>query len=169
FSSSATVLYDPTTRHVGPNGTVIATSFLSETGENKTPRNLINQTATAILKLIPAPNYGPADATANNFFYAPTRSSNTDQGDIRIDATITSKNHLTGTYSISNNYQPAVGSFPGWIGGGSASLDNNDQITLTDVHIFDPHFVNELRVGYLYNNGTQPGGGPDGATFAEKI
>ncbi len=169
FSSSATVLYDPTTRHVGPNGTVIATSFLSESGVNKIPANLINPTATAILKLIPAPNYGPSGATANNFFYAPTRSSNTDQGDIRMDAAITSKNHLTGTYSISNNYQPAVGSFPGWIGGGTASLDNNDQITLTDVHIFDPHLVNELRVGYLYNNGTQPGGGPEGATFAQGI
>lgn len=169
FSSSPTVLYDPTTRHVGPNGTVIATSFLAETGANKIPASLVNPTATAILGLIPAPNYGSADATSNNFFYAPTKSSNTDQGDLRIDATITDKNHLTGTYSISNNYQPAVGSFPGWIGGGTAALDNNDQITLSDVHIFSAHLINELRIGYLYNNGTQPGGGPQGATFAKGI
>ena len=169
FSLSPTVLYDPTTRHVGPNGTVVATSFLAETGANKIPASLINQTATAILGLIPAPNYGSAKATSNNFFYAPTKSSNTDQGDIRIDATFTDKNHLTGTYSISNNYQPPVGSFPGWIGGGTAALNNNDQISLSDVHIFSSHLINELRIGYLYNNGTQPGGGPQGATFAQGV
>jgi hypothetical protein len=169
FTTSPTLLYDPTTRHVGPNGTVIATSFLAETGANKIPASQINPTATAILGMIPAPNYGPPDAIANNFFYAPTQSSNTDQGDIRIDATITSKNHLFGTYSISDNFQPAVGSFPGWIGGGTAALNNNDQITVSDVHIFAPTLINELRAGYLYNNGTQPGGGPDGATFGQKI
>jgi Carboxypeptidase regulatory-like domain/TonB dependent receptor-like, beta-barrel len=169
FSTSPTVLYDPTTRRIGPNGTVIATSFLAETGANKIPASQINPTATAILGLIPAPNYGPAGAIANNFFYAPTKSSTTDQGDIRIDATITAKNHLFGTYSISNNYQPAVGAFPGWIGGGSAALDNNDQITVSDVHIFAPTLINELRAGYLYNNGTQPGGGSAGATFGTSI
>ena len=169
FSSSPTVLYDPTTRHIGPNGTVIATSFRAETGANKIPANQINPTATAILALIPAPNYGAANATANNYFYSPTSSLNTDQGDIRIDATITNKNHLVGTYSISNNFQPAVGAFPGWIGGGSDALDNNDQITVSDVHIFAPTLINELRAGYLYNNGTQPGGGSEGATFGTGI
>ena len=169
FSSSPTVLYDPTSRHIGPNGTVVATSFQAETGANKIPANLINPTATAILGLIPAPNYGATTLTANNFFYTPKSSSNTDQGDIRIDATITSKNHLFGTYSISNNFQPAVGAFPGWIGGGSAALDDNDQITVSDVHIFSANLINELRAGYLYNNGTQPGGGPEGAKFGTSI
>lgn len=169
FSSSPTVLYDPKTRHVGPNGTVIATSFLAETGANKIPASQINPAATAILGLIPAPNYGAANATANNYFYTPTQSSNTDQGDIRIDATITQKNHLFGTYSISNNFQPAVGAFPGWIGGGSAALNNNDQVTVSDVHIFTPTLINELRAGYIYNNGTQPGGGPEGAAFGSSI
>ncbi|HEX4032016.1 MAG TPA: TonB-dependent receptor [Terracidiphilus sp.] len=169
FSSSSTVIYDPTTRHIGPNGTVVATSFLAETGANKIPANQINPTATAILALIPDPNYGPAGASANNYFYAPTQSSNTDQGDIRVDATITEKNHLFGTYSISNNFQPAVGSFPGWIGGGSAALNDNDQITVSDVHIFAPTLINELRAGYLYNNGTQPGGGPEGGAFGTSI
>jgi hypothetical protein len=169
FSSSPTALYDPTTRHIGPSGTVVATSFMDETGANKIPANQINSTATAILALIPAPNYGPAGAASNNYFYAPTSSSNTDQGDIRIDATITEKNHLFGSYSISNNFQPAVGSFPGWIGGGSAALNDNDQITVSDVHIFAPTLINELRAGYLYNNGTQPGGGPEGAAFGTSI
>ncbi|HZP07109.1 MAG TPA: TonB-dependent receptor [Terracidiphilus sp.] len=169
FSSSPTVLYDPTTRHIGPNGTVVATSFLAETGANKIPASQINPTATAILGLIPAPNYGAANSPSNNYFYAPTQSNNTDQGDIRVDATITQKNHIFGSYSISNNFQPAVGAFPGWIGGGSAALNDNDQITVSDVYIFSSTLINELRAGYLYNNGTQPGGGTEGAKFGTSI
>jgi hypothetical protein len=165
FSSSSTVLYDPTTRHIGPHGTVVATSFLAETGFNKIPSNLINPTATAIMSLVPTPNYGAAGVANSNYFYAPGAFSNTDQGDIRVDATVTEKNHIFGTYSMSNNNQPAVGVFPGWIGGGSASMDNNDQITVSDVHIFTPTMVNELRAGYIYNNGTQPGSAQQGANF----
>ncbi|MGB6722810.1 MAG: TonB-dependent receptor [Terracidiphilus sp.] len=165
FTSSSTIIYDPTTRHIGPTGTVVATSFLAETGYNKIPANLINSTATAILSMIPQPNYGPAGADSENYFYAPGSFSNTDQADLRIDATVTQKNHLFGSYSLSNQNQPAIGSFPGWIGGSSPSLDDNDQITVSDVHIFAPTLVNELRAGYLYNNGTQSGSGQAGANF----
>jgi hypothetical protein len=165
FSSSSTLIYDPTTRHIGPNGTVVATSFLAETGANKIPASMINPTSTAILNLIPQPNYGAAGIDSENYFYAPTSFSNVDQGDIRIDATITQKNHLFGTYSMSNQNQPAIGAFPGWIGGSSPSEDNNDQITVSDVHIFAPSLINELRAGYIYNNGTQSGSGQAGANF----
>lgn len=169
FTTSSTVLYDPTTRHIGPNGTVVATSFIAETGQNKIPQNLLNPTATQILSMIPAPNYGSAGAASENYFYAPSTFSNTDQGDIRIDATLTQKNHLSGTYSISNNNQPAVGVFPSWIGGGSPSLNNNDQVTLSDVHIFTSNLVNDIRIDYLYNNGTQSGSGQQGASFGSGI
>lgn len=165
FSSSSAIIFDPKTRHIGPNGTVVATSFLSEYGSNKIPASQINPTATQILTLIPQPNYGAAGAASANYFYAPGSFSNTDQADVRIDATITQKNHLFGTYSMSYQNQPAIGSFPGWIGGSSPSEDNNDQITVSDVHIFAPTLINEFRVGYLYNNGTQSGSGQQGADF----
>ena len=165
FSAASALIFDPRTRHIGPNGTVVATSFLAETGSNKIPASLINPTATQILTMIPQPNYGVASALSGNYFYAPGSFSNTDQADVRIDATITEKNHLFGTYSFSNNNQPAIGNFPGWIGGGSPALDNNDQITVSDVHIFGPTLVNEFRAGYLYNNGTQAGSGQAGASF----
>jgi hypothetical protein len=165
FSAASALIFDPRTRHIGPNGTVVATSFLAETGSNKIPSSLINPTATAILTMIPQPNYGAASALSGNYFYAPGAFSNTDQADVRIDATVTEKNHLFGTYSFSNNSQPAIGVFPGWIGGGSPALDNNDQITVSDVHIFGPTLINEFRAGYLYNNGTQAGSGQAGANF----
>jgi hypothetical protein len=124
FSSSPTTIYDPTTRHIGPSGTVVASPFPG----NKIPANMINPTALAILSLIPGPNFGTPGALTRNYFYQAPQFSNTDQGDIRIDATISSKNSLFGSYSISNNYQPAVGAFPGFIGGGSSALDDSDQI-----------------------------------------
>jgi len=165
FSSSSAVLYDPATRHIGPNGTVVATSFAAEGYGNKIPASYINLTATKILSLIPAQNYGAAGVESANYFYAPKTFSNIDQGDVRIDATITQKNRLFGTYSMSNQNQPAIGAFPGWIGGSSPSENNNDQITVSDVHIFAPTLVNELRAGYLYNNGTQSGSGQAGGDF----
>jgi hypothetical protein len=164
FSSSSTILYDPRTRHIGPNGTVVATAFKDEGYGNTIPADLINPTATAILSMIPGPNYGSPGVDSENYFYAPSTFSNTDQGDIRIDATITQNNHLFGTYSISNNNTPAIGVFPGWI----AALDNNDQATISDVNIFSPTLVNEFRVGYLYNNGTQSGSGQQGAAFGQQ-
>jgi hypothetical protein len=164
FSSSSTVIYDPRTRHIGPAGTVVASPFPG----NVIPSSLINPTSAAILGLIPEANLGAPGAVARNYFYQAPQFSNTDQGDIRIDATLTNKNSLFGSYSISNGYQPAIGSFPGFIGGGSSALNDSDQITLSDVHIFTPTLINELRLGYLRNNGTQPGSGQEGASFAQK-
>ena len=164
FSSSPTVIYDPRTRHIGPAGTVIASPFPG----NKIPADLINPTSAAILGLIPDPNFGTPGASTRNYFYQAPQFNNIDQGDIRIDATITQKNSLFGSYSISNGYQPAVGSFPGFIGGGSSALNDSDQITLSDVHIFTASLINEVRLGYLRNNGTQPGSGQQGASFGQK-
>jgi hypothetical protein len=169
FTGQSALIFDPATRHVGPKGTVIATSFLAETGENKIPASYINKTSAAILALMPQPNYGSAGAIASNYFYAPKSFTNTDQADGRADATLTQKNHLIGTYSFSNSHNPATGVFPGWIGGGTAGIDHNDQASIADIHIFTPSLVNEFRVGYLYNNSTQTGVGTEGASTANSI
>jgi hypothetical protein len=165
FSQSSTIIYDPRTRHVGPSGTVIASPFPG----NVIPASLINPTAEAIEGLVPAPNFGDAGAVSRNFAYAPTQSSNTDQGDVRIDATLTQKNSVFGSYSISNNYQPTLGSvFPGFIGGGEAIVGDSDQVTLSDIHTFSSSLINQFRVGYLRNNYQQPGVGRQGVSFANQ-
>src|ERR1700721_2153843 len=109
FSSSPPVIYDPRTRHVGPAGTVVASPFPG----NKIPADLINPTSSAILGLIPDPNFGTPGASTRNYFYQAPQFNNIDQGDIRIDATITQKNSLFGSYSISNGYQRNNGTQPG--------------------------------------------------------
>jgi carboxypeptidase family protein/TonB-dependent receptor-like protein len=165
FSGQSAPIFDPRTRHIGPNGTVIATQFPG----NKIPSGLINPTSAAILALVPRPNYGAAGAIASNYFYAPKSFTNTDQADARIDATLTQNNHLIGTYSFSNSHNPAIGVFPSWIGGGTSGINHNDQASIADVHIFTPSLVNEIRVGYLYNNSTQTGVGTVGASTANSI
>ncbi len=163
FSQSSIKIYDPRTRHIGPSGKVIASPFPG----NIIPASLINPTSKAIMGLIPAPNFGTPGAVSRNYFYQPSQFSNTDQGDVRIDVTLSSKNTMFGSFSIANNYQPPVGSFPGFIGGGSSFINDSDQITLSDVHTFTPSLINEFRVGYLHNNGTQPGSGQLGANFGK--
>ena len=165
FSGQAAPIFDPSTRHIGPAGTVIATQFPG----NKIPSNRINTTSAAILAMIPLPNYGAAGAISGNYFYAPVSYTNFDQADGRVDATLTQQDHLIGTYSFSDSHNPAIGVFAGFIGGGTAGVNNNDQAGIAEVHIFSPSLVNEVRVGYLYNNSTQTGVGTQGAATANKI
>jgi outer membrane receptor protein involved in Fe transport len=165
FSAQPALIFDPSTRHIGPAGTVVATQFPG----NKIPANRINATSAAILAMIPLPNYGTAGAISGNYFFAPVSYTNFDQADGRVDATLTQHDHLIGTYSFSNSHNPAIGVFPGFIGGGTAGIDNNDQAGIAEVHIFTPALVNEIRVGYLYNNSTQTGVGTQGASTATKI
>ena len=164
FSSVSTPIYDPASRHIGPTGVVVASPFPG----NVIPQAALNPTALAIAQLVPAPNFGAAGALARNYFYQPARFSNTDQGDVRIDQTISAKNNLYGRFSISQNAQPAVGNFPGFIGGGTSSQDNSTQAVLSDIHIFSPTLVNEFRFGYIRHNGSIFGSGQDGVGFALK-
>jgi hypothetical protein len=162
FSSTTVPIFDPTTRHIGPNGKVIATQFPG----NKIPAAQLNKTALAIINLIPLPNTGTPGALSANFLYQAPQFTNTDQGDIRIDYTISQKNTLYGSFSKSNNTKPAVGIFPGFLGGGSAAVDNSMQLALTDVHIITPNLVNEARFGLIRHNGSLSGTGQAGAKFA---
>src|SRR5262249_27753504 len=69
FSQVSTIIYDPNTRQIGPNGVVIATPFPG----NVIPQNRLNATSVAITNLVPAPNFGAGGALARNFFYQPAR------------------------------------------------------------------------------------------------
>jgi hypothetical protein len=163
FSGTSVKIFDPTTRHLGPNGQVIATQFPG----NKIPAAQLNKTALAIVGLIPATNTGAPTNLSRNFLYQAPQFSNTDQGDVRIDYTISQKNTLYGSFSKSNNTKPTVGIFPGFLGGGSPSEDNSMQLALTDVHIFTPNLVNEVRFGLIRHNGSLSGTGQAGAKFAQ--
>ena len=164
FSSVKTAIFDPASRRVGPTGLVIGDPFVN----NVIPQSRLNATSTAIAGLVPNPNFGAAGSLARNFFYQPASFSNTDQGDIRVDQTVSARNNLYARYSIADNAKPAVGSFPGFIGGGTSSIDHSIQAVLSDIHIFSPALVNEFRFGYVRHNGSIQGTGQDGAAFAQQ-
>ncbi len=164
FSSIKTPIYDPNTRHVGPSGNVIATPFQG----NIIPPNRLNASSVAIAGLVPLPNFGSPGSVARNYFRQARSSSNTDQGDIRLDHTLSAKNNIFARFSMSDNSRPAVGSFPGFIGGGTSSIDESKQAALSDIHIFTPALVNEFRFGYVRHNGSIFGTGQEGVAFAQE-
>ena len=155
----------PATRRVGPTGLVIGDPFAG----NIIPQSRLNPTSTAIAGLVPLPNFGSAGALARNYFYQPRQFLEHRSGrhpgrsdDLRL------KNNFYARFSISENSQPAVGSFPGFIGGGTSSINNAAQGVLSDIHIFTPALVNEFRFGYVRHNGSIQAPDRTARHFAQK-
>ena len=126
----------------------------------------MNSSSVAVEGLIPLPNFGAPGALSRNYFYQPARSSNTDQGDIRVDQVVSAKDTVYARFSISDTFTPGVGSFPGFIGGGSDSVNNAEQAAISYIHIFTPTLVNEARFGFVRHNGSSFGNTGDGRAFA---
>jgi hypothetical protein len=162
FSRTGVTIFDPASRRLGPTGLVIADPLPN----NTIPQTQMNKSSLAVQDLIPQPNFGTPGALSRNYFFGPPRSSNTDQGDIRVDQLISAKDNVYGRFSISKNFTPGVGSFPGFIGGGSDAIDNSQQGVLSYIHIFSPKLVNEFRFGYIRHNGSSFGSTGDGRAFA---
>lgn len=162
FSSTGVTIYDPSSRRLGPTGLVISDPLPG----NRIPQSQMNASMVALQGQVPLPNFGTPGALSRNYFYGPPRTSNTDQGDVRVDHTFSAKDNMFGRYSISKNSTPGVGSFPGFIGGGSDSIDNSHQAVLSHIHIFSPSLVNEARFGFIRHNGSAFGNTGDGRKFA---
>jgi hypothetical protein len=160
-----TPVFDPAARRLGPAGRVISTPF----AEARIPQARINPASAAVLGLIPSPNYGAPDAISRNFFRQVPRGSDTDQYDIRIDHQLTQKNTLMGRWSWSSQTTPQPAVFDGFIGGSNTQYRNVRQLVLTDIHLFSPLVVNEVRAGVTRHNGSRiVDGVAEGAAFAQK-
>ena len=147
---------------LGPTGLVISDPLPG----NIIPQNRMNPSSVAVETLVPLPNFGSPGALSRNFFYAAARHSTTDQGDIRVDETISAKDNLFARFSISDTFTPGVGSYPGFIGGGSDSIDHSQQAVISEIHIFSPTLVNEFRFGYIRHNGSSFGNTGQGRAYA---
>ena len=162
FSKAGVVIYDPGSRRIGPTGLVIADPLAG----NIIPQSQMNPSSVAVQGVVPLPNFGASGAPSRNYFYQPARSSSTDQGDIRIDQIISAKDNMYARFSISDTSTPGVGNLPGFIGGGSDSIDNSQQAVLSYIHIFTPRLVNEARFGFVRHNGSSIGNTGEGRAFA---
>jgi hypothetical protein len=127
FSSVSTQIRDPLTGDPFPG--------------NLIPSNRIDPSTAFFLKFYPPPN-----TAQGTFVYSAPFSSNVDQGNVRIDQAIGSRDSLFGRYSINNLSAFNPGNFPGQ-GGFSQELRSQNAV-LTYTHLFTPTTLNELRLGY---------------------
>ncbi|MCI0390808.1 MAG: TonB-dependent receptor [Acidobacteria bacterium] len=150
FSSFNRKIYDPRTRRLNANGQVVATAFPN----NQIPASMLNPGAVAAIKLLPAPNFGAANAQAGNYLFIASQPFDGDQYDIRIDHQFSEKNTIFGRFSRSMQTSVNPGNFTGFIGGGTNNLNNSVHATISDTHVFSPHLINEARIGYSRHNGS---------------
>ena len=119
----------------------------------------VSQISANILKyLMPAPNTGPADSFVNNYrvnFPAPI---STNQGDVRLDQTLTPKQSVFGRFSYKNRQVTSAPdttctyAFCQSAGSplqGSYNIPEIDEgMTFAHNYVFTPRLLNEFRGGF---------------------
>lgn len=79
---------------------------------NIMPSSRLDSNAVALLRLLPDPNVNSPTPLSNNWFTTPTKITDTNQYDGRIDEHISDKDSIWGTYSHVNPVANAVAAFP---------------------------------------------------------
>lgn len=92
--------------------------------------------------IIPLPN----QPDGLHYVWGGAETSNTDQGDVRIDYQISEKESLFGRFSINDNLQITPGTLPA--AGALTSTINTKNIGMGYTYIFTPNLINNLRLGY---------------------
>jgi hypothetical protein len=142
FSEINRVIYDPQTGQPFP-GNII-------------PRNRFDPaSANIIAQLYPEPNTAGTIAAngqnINNYLINPTLTRDDDQGDIKIDHSLSSSNRMFFRYSMqkTNRNLPATlphGDAGATFGAGIGKIDAKS-LTLNDTHTFGSGWLNEFRFG----------------------
>ena len=124
------------------------------------PANIpVNPTSAKLLKyLMPAPNYGPAGSFVNNYqtnFASPISAN---QGDVRLDRVLSSKQTLFARFSYKNRQvltaPSAACTFTYCAEAGSPlqgaynTPEIDEGLTFAHNYIFSPNLMNEFRGGY---------------------
>ena len=158
-------IYDPTSTTV-VNDVTVRTEF---------PDDVINvpfdPAARALLARFPAPTN--LNAKANNYTRTANDADHQSHFDIRVDRSSSGHDIAFGRYSYDNEVEQPVTPLPEGSGaingavigtGGVSGLSNvlGQQAVLDDTHIFSPHLLADLRVGY-----TRRGNTINGATLGD--
>src|SRR3984893_12650750 len=139
--------FDASGNCTNPNGTQLINPATGNPYPfNKFTPNPISAAYTA--KYLPLPNLAN-----NGFISAPTAATNEDQGIIRVDHTLTTRDNLSGTYVI-NDFRDALpfqinkgastgGDVP--LGSGLTDTERNQVLTITWTHNFARGWINQFR------------------------
>ena len=128
FSSLRTPLIDPLTRQPFP-GNII-------------PTERISPQAAFFL-----PFYPNANTATGTFNYAPTRRSDGDKFDVRVDHHFSTSDVLTGSYSINGIEVFTPGSFAA--NGAVTQQNRRQRFGASETHSFSSSMLNEFRVNYV--------------------
>ena len=152
-------VYDPATgnRNTGAGRTPFANNLI--------PYSRLNPVSLAFLKGLPAPNQNTANVASpsNNLNLKLPFSKDTQSFDIKVDYTVTQKDHLSGRYSYQkvNTFQaPAFGAFYGGPAGGGFQGTGVQTAYSTGAnleHSFSSKLFTEVRIGVAHlRNNAQP-------------
>jgi hypothetical protein len=150
--TSPTAIVDPVTntQFMG-NGSQpnVISACSSPGGLSPIGQACLDPAALNVVALFPQPNVSPS--LGDLFLYNPVNSNNQDSFDVRVDHQISSKNSLFAIFSYGNVQDHNPDPFPGIAGGGSFTGNINNKALLaglSDVHVFSPSKINELKIGY---------------------
>lgn len=131
---------------------------LSAYGLGQTPLSQISPVALAALKyLYPLPNTGPANSIVNNYTANFPTSISSNQGDLRFDQIINSKQSFF--IRLTDKYKDVLAAPSGTVlYGGLSEPEFDYNVTAAHNFIIRPTLVNELRLGVsadrvVYSNG----------------
>lgn len=154
FSALPVRIYDPQT--TAPSGSSYTrTQFPG----NMIPANRFDPVTAKLVKAYPAPQ---TNGLTNNYVANLTQLQNWDQGDVRVDHQFTSSDTFFARYSIQKTNTVVPNTFPPATVAGIGrpiQLGNEDSfagVSSTPVqhvvaaydHIFGPHLINDLRIGF---------------------
>ncbi len=114
--------------------------------------------AAGLKYLFPAPNYGPPDSYANNYQVNFPSPISANQGDLRLDHTISSRQSIFARFSYKNRQvltAPSADCTYAYCAEAGSPLQGayntpeiDEGLTLADNYIFKPNLLNEFRGGF---------------------
>ncbi len=149
-TSTPTQLYNPCAAGTGgTSGT--ACNILAPAARPMFAGNIISpgNLDPAFTALVTSSLYPKAVSTLSNGFGAAVNTTNnqfnTDQGDIKIDYIVSSKDHINARYSKADEFDPGINSQPLLGNSLSEAWLNNGSVNWT--HSFSSNLLNEVRFG----------------------
>jgi hypothetical protein len=115
---------------------------------NKIPTSRLDPIGLKIAALYPLPN---RTVPGQNYVAAPIGSDDSDNTDVRLDHSLTSRDDLMVRYSFARRdlFEPYAGSsFSQVPGYGNIVPRQAHNLALAETHVFSPSLINELRAGF---------------------
>lgn len=141
FGSRA--IFDPDTTRANPNGS----GFIRDPFPNNfLPANRWDAVASKAAPLYPRANLPGA---VRNYFYNPKQTVYSDQGNIRIDHQLTSKDSLFGRVSIHDGRNSLPTLLPPPASTPVEATPTAQSIALSHTRVITPTAVNEIRFGFM--------------------